>query len=33
MSWYEAASAGYDEWVADMTADVPFYVGLFVARR
>jgi SAM-dependent methyltransferase len=29
MSWYEAASERYDDWAgADMTADVPFYVGL-----
>ncbi len=29
MSWYEAASDRYDAWAAaDMTADVPFYVGL-----
>jgi len=28
MSWDEAFSERYDEWAADMTADVPFYVGL-----
>ena len=28
MSWYEAASERYDDWAADMTADVPFYVDL-----
>lgn len=28
MSWDEAMSLRYDEWSADMTADVPFYVGL-----
>lgn len=28
MSWHEAFSERYDAWAADMTADVPFYVGL-----
>ena len=28
MSWDEAFSERYDAWAADMTADVPFYVGL-----
>jgi ubiquinone/menaquinone biosynthesis C-methylase UbiE len=28
MSWHEAFSERYDDWAADMTADVPFYVGL-----
>jgi len=28
MSWDEALAAGYDEWSAHMTEDVPFYVGL-----
>ena len=28
MSWDEAFAARYDEWSAEMTADVPFYVGL-----
>jgi SAM-dependent methyltransferase len=28
MSWYEAVSERYDDWAADMTADVPFYVDL-----
>jgi SAM-dependent methyltransferase len=28
MSWDEAFAAHYDEWSADMTADVPFYVSL-----
>jgi SAM-dependent methyltransferase len=28
MSWGEAFSHRYDEWSADMTADIPFYVGL-----
>jgi ubiquinone/menaquinone biosynthesis C-methylase UbiE len=28
MSWDEAFSARYDEWSAEMTADVAFYVGL-----
>ncbi|MFU8889216.1 MAG: class I SAM-dependent methyltransferase, partial [Trueperaceae bacterium] len=28
MSWYDAVSERYDDWAADMTADVPFYVDL-----
>jgi hypothetical protein len=28
MSWDERFSYRYDDWSADMTADVPFYVGL-----
>jgi ubiquinone/menaquinone biosynthesis C-methylase UbiE len=28
MSWDEAFAARYDEWAAEMTADVPFYVEL-----
>jgi len=28
MSWYEAFSLRYDEWAADMTADIDFYVRL-----
>jgi SAM-dependent methyltransferase len=28
MSWHEAFSRRYEEWSADMTADIPFYVGL-----
>lgn len=28
MSWHEAFSRRYDEWSADMTADVAFYSGL-----
>jgi ubiquinone/menaquinone biosynthesis C-methylase UbiE len=28
MSWDEAFAQGYDEWSAQMTADVPFYVQL-----
>jgi SAM-dependent methyltransferase len=28
VSWDEAFSRRYDEWAADMTADIPFYVGL-----
>jgi ubiquinone/menaquinone biosynthesis C-methylase UbiE len=28
MRWHEAFSERYDEWAADMIADVPFYVGL-----
>ena len=28
MSWYDAVSGRYDDWAADMTADVPFYVEL-----
>jgi ubiquinone/menaquinone biosynthesis C-methylase UbiE len=28
MSWHEAFSYRYDEWSSEMTADVPFYVGL-----
>lgn len=28
MSWDEAFAAQYDAWAAEMTADVPFYVGL-----
>jgi len=28
MSWHEAFSERYDDWVAGMTADVPFYVDL-----
>ncbi len=28
MSWDEAFAARYDEWAADMTEDVAFYVGL-----
>jgi ubiquinone/menaquinone biosynthesis C-methylase UbiE len=28
MSWDEAFARCYDEWSADMTADVPFYVSL-----
>jgi ubiquinone/menaquinone biosynthesis C-methylase UbiE len=28
MSWDEAFADRYDEWSAEMTADVPFYVGL-----
>jgi len=28
MSWHEAFSERYEAWAADMTADVPFYVGL-----
>ena len=28
MTWDEAFAARYDEWSADMTADVDFYVGL-----
>jgi SAM-dependent methyltransferase len=28
MSWDEAFSRRYDEWSAEMTEDVPFYVGL-----
>src|SRR5919106_453927 len=28
MSWDEAFAHRYDEWSADMTADVAFYVGL-----
>jgi SAM-dependent methyltransferase len=28
MSWDEAFSSRYDEWSADMTADIPFYVDL-----
>lgn len=28
MSWDERFSDRYDDWSADMTADVPFYVGL-----
>jgi SAM-dependent methyltransferase len=28
MSWDEAFSHRYDEWAAEMTADIPFYVGL-----
>jgi SAM-dependent methyltransferase len=28
MSWDEAFSRRYDEWSAQMTADIPFYVGL-----
>ena len=28
MSWDEGMSERYDEWSADMTDDVPFYVGL-----
>ncbi|HET6875588.1 MAG TPA: class I SAM-dependent methyltransferase, partial [Acidimicrobiales bacterium] len=28
MSWDEAFSERYDEWSADMTADIAFYVGL-----
>ena len=28
MSWDERFADQYDEWAADMTADVPFYVGL-----
>lgn len=28
MSWDEAFSERYDAWAADMTADIPFYVGL-----
>lgn len=28
MSWDEAYAHRYDEWSADMTADIPFYVGL-----
>jgi ubiquinone/menaquinone biosynthesis C-methylase UbiE len=30
-TWHESFTARYDEWAADMTADVPFYVEL--ARR
>jgi SAM-dependent methyltransferase len=29
-SWPEAFAAGYEEWSAQMTEDVPFYVGLAV---
>src|SRR5207342_3671589 len=28
MSWDEAFSHRYDEWASEMTADIPFYVGL-----
>ena len=28
MSWHEAFSDRYDEWSADTTVDIPFYVGL-----
>ncbi|HTG46549.1 MAG TPA: class I SAM-dependent methyltransferase [Actinomycetota bacterium] len=28
MSWDEGFSRRYDEWAADMTADIPFYVAL-----
>ena len=28
MSWDEAFASRYDDWSADMTQDVPFYVGL-----
>jgi ubiquinone/menaquinone biosynthesis C-methylase UbiE len=28
MSWHEAFSERYDDWAADMTADIPFYVDL-----
>lgn len=28
VSWDEALSHRYDEWAAEMTADIPFYVGL-----
>src|SRR5215207_7111320 len=28
VSWDEAFAERYDEWAADMTADVPFYVSL-----
>jgi ubiquinone/menaquinone biosynthesis C-methylase UbiE len=28
MSWDEAFAERYDTWAADMTADIPFYVGL-----
>jgi ubiquinone/menaquinone biosynthesis C-methylase UbiE len=28
VSWDEAFAAHYDEWAAEMTEDVPFYVGL-----
>ena len=28
MSWDEAFSERYDEWSAQMTADIPFYCGL-----
>ena len=28
MSWDEAFAARYDDWAAEMTEDVPFYVGL-----
>jgi SAM-dependent methyltransferase len=31
MSWNEAFASSYDEWSADMTEDIPFYVDL--ARR
>jgi ubiquinone/menaquinone biosynthesis C-methylase UbiE len=28
MGWYDVASERYDDWAADMTADVPYYGGL-----
>jgi hypothetical protein len=28
MSWSEDFATRYDEWAAEMTADVPFYVAL-----
>src|SRR5437588_12582692 len=28
MSWHETFANNYDEWSAQMTADVPLYVGL-----